>query len=46
MINLATQGDGLAFWLEPVVMLVGGGAVWRMGSILRTQALPQPAVQA
>jgi hypothetical protein len=31
------QGDGLAFWLQPVIMLVGGAAVWRMGSVLRTQ---------
>jgi hypothetical protein len=30
-------GDGLMFWLEPVVMLVGAAAVWRMGSVLRAQ---------
>jgi hypothetical protein len=30
------QGDGLTFWLQPVIMLVGAAAVWRMGSILRT----------
>jgi hypothetical protein len=29
------QGDGLAFWLQPVIMLVGGAAVWRLGSLLR-----------
>jgi hypothetical protein len=29
------QGDGLSFWLQPVIMLVGGAAVWRLGSLLR-----------
>jgi len=32
------RGDGPLFWMEPVVMLVGGAAVWRMGSVLRAQA--------
>ena len=45
MINLATQADELAFWFEPVVMFVGGAAVWRMGSVLRSQTLPRAAVQ-
>ena len=31
--------DETMFWLQPVVMLVGGAAVWRMGSVLRAQAL-------
>lgn len=29
------QGDGLTFWLQPVLMLIGGAAVWRLGSLLR-----------
>jgi hypothetical protein len=32
------RGDGPLFWLEPVVMLVGGAPVWRMGSLLRARA--------
>ena len=32
------RGDGPLFWMEPVIMLVGGAAVWRMGSVLRAQA--------
>jgi hypothetical protein len=32
------QAEGLAFWLQPVLMFVGGAAVWRMGSLLRAQA--------
>jgi hypothetical protein len=36
-INLPARGDGPAFWLEPVVMLFGGAAVWRIGSVLRAQ---------
>jgi hypothetical protein len=32
---------GLMFWLEPVIMLVGGAAVWRMGSVLRVQDASQ-----
>ena len=31
--------EDVMFWLQPVVMLVGGAAVWRMGSVLRAQAL-------
>ena len=31
------RGDGLMFWLQPVVVFIGGAAVWRMGSILRRQ---------
>lgn len=30
--------SSLAFWLQPVLMLVGGAAVWRMGSVLCAQA--------
>jgi hypothetical protein len=28
----------LTFWLRPVIMLVGGAAVWRMATVLRAQA--------
>jgi hypothetical protein len=28
----------LMFWLRPVIMLVGAAAVWRMATVLRTQA--------
>lgn len=28
----------LMFWVQPVLMLVGAAAVWRMGSVLREQA--------
>lgn len=37
------RGDGMMFWLQPVVMLVGGAAVWRMGSVLRAAAPQRPA---
>ena len=30
--------DGGLFWLLPIPMLVGGAALWRMGSVLRSQA--------
>lgn len=30
--------EDVMFWLQPVVMLVGGAAVWRMGCVLRAQA--------
>jgi hypothetical protein len=26
------------FWVQPVLMLVGAAAVWRMGSVLLEQA--------
>ena len=39
-VSFAGQGDGLAFWLRPVILLVGGAAVWRMGSILCVQRHP------
>jgi hypothetical protein len=35
------RGDGLAFWLQPVIMLTGGAAVWRMGSFLRSENTPE-----
>jgi hypothetical protein len=40
------RGDGPLFWLEPVIMLVGGAAIWRMGSILRAQAHSEPSAQS
>jgi hypothetical protein len=38
--------DETMFWLQPVVMLVGGAAVWRMGSVLRAQALSGRSAQS
>lgn len=32
------RGGDLTFWLQPVVMLIGGAAVWRIGSVLNAQA--------
>ena len=29
---------GLTFWLQPVIMLIAGAAVWRLGSLLRRPA--------
>jgi hypothetical protein len=40
------RGDGPLFWLEPVVMFVGGAAVWRIGSVLRAQAHSERPVQS
>jgi hypothetical protein len=34
------SGEGLMF-LQPAVMLIGGAAVWRMGSLLRAPSAPQ-----
>jgi hypothetical protein len=31
------QPSDLLFWLQPIVMLVGGAAVWRIGSVLNIQ---------
>jgi hypothetical protein len=45
LVELPGEGNGPMFWLQPVVMLVGGAAVWRMGSVLRAQALPERAAQ-
>ena len=33
-----TFPDALMFWVQPVLMLVGAAAVWRMGSVLLEQA--------
>lgn len=32
------QPSDMLFWLQPIVMLVGGAAVWRIGSVLNIQA--------
>jgi hypothetical protein len=34
------SGEGLMF-LQPAVMLIGGAAIWRMGSLLRAPSAPQ-----
>jgi hypothetical protein len=38
--------DALTFWLRPVVMLVGGAAVWRMATVLRTRASRESYAQS
>ena len=38
--------EGVMFWLQPVVMLIGGAAVWRMGSVVRAQAPSQRSSQS
>jgi hypothetical protein len=38
--------DDVTFWLQPVVMLVGGAAVWRMGSVVRAQAFSEQSAQS
>jgi hypothetical protein len=35
-----------AVWFEPLFMLVGAAAIWRMGSVLRARALPERFVQS
>jgi hypothetical protein len=35
------QGNGILFWLQPVILFVGGAAVWRVGSVLRAQSFPE-----
>jgi hypothetical protein len=44
-VNIPGRGDGIMFWLQPVFMFVGGAAVWRMGSALRSQAMPDQFVR-
>jgi hypothetical protein len=34
------RGDTV-FWLQPVLMLVGGAALWRIGSVLNAQAVSE-----
>jgi hypothetical protein len=33
-----TFAGALMFWVQPVLMLVGAAAAWRMGSVLLEQA--------
>jgi hypothetical protein len=39
------SSDGLMF-LQPALMLIGGAAVWRMGSLLRTPSVPERPLPA
>jgi len=32
------DGDGVMFWLQPIVMLFGAAAVWRIGVVLRSRS--------
>jgi hypothetical protein len=41
LLGFPDQRHGLMFWLQPVIMFVGGAAVWRMGSALREQSFPE-----
>jgi hypothetical protein len=38
------RGD-LMFWLQPVLMLIGPAAVWRIGSVLNAQAVSERYAQ-
>lgn len=39
-------GSGVAmFWLQPVMMLIGGAAVWRIGALLHAQPASERYVQ-
>ena len=46
LVNIPGRGDGLMSWLQPVLMFVGATALWRMGSVLRAQAIPDRSVQS
>jgi hypothetical protein len=39
MFAVGLRGD-LMFWLQPVLLFIGGAAVWRIGSALHAQAVP------
>jgi putative Mn2+ efflux pump MntP len=45
MFVVELRGD-LMFWVQPVLMLIGGAAVWRIGSVLRTQAVSEQYAQS
>lgn len=46
MFAIGFRGD-TSFWLQPILMLIGGVAIWRIGSNLRAQAgVPQASVQS
>lgn len=38
MFAVGLRGD-LMFWMQPVLMLIGAAAVWRIGSVLHAQAI-------
>jgi hypothetical protein len=42
-IPIEGQHDGLIGWPEPVIMFIGGVAVWRLGSVLSAQATTDAA---
>jgi hypothetical protein len=41
IILLRMPGNAFPFWLQPIAMFLGGAAVWRMGSVLLAQSLPE-----
>ena len=42
---VAARGD-LVFWVQPALMLIGGAAVWRIGSVLNAQAVSERYAQS
>jgi hypothetical protein len=46
MILVEFPSEGPMFWLQPIVMLVGGAAVWRMGSVLCAQTHSERSEQS
>ncbi|MFO1108881.1 MAG: hypothetical protein U1E61_06855 [Bradyrhizobium sp.] len=45
MFVVGLRGD-MMFWLQPVMMLIGSAAVWRIGSLLNREAAAQRYAQA
>jgi putative Mn2+ efflux pump MntP len=45
MFVVELRGD-LMFWVQPVIMLIGGAAVWRIGSVLNAQAVSERYAQS
>ena len=45
LLSVPSRGEGPMLLLQPVIMFVGGAAVWRMGSVLREQSFPGPSAR-
>jgi hypothetical protein len=45
MFVVELRGD-LMFWVRPVIMLIGGAAVWRIGSVLNARAVSERYAQS
>ena len=37
-VQVAAYAGAVMFWVQPVILLIGAAAVWRMGSVLHAQA--------